>query len=314
MTITSLHRDLFSTYSIVARDPDTGELGVAVQTHQMCVGAIVPWLEPGVGAVATQSLVNVSFGPVGLALLKEHVPAPKVLDALIASDPDAHRRQVAVVDAEGRSAAWTGEGCISEAGHFAGEGYSVQANMMTRGTVIAAMRGAFESAAGDLAQRMMGAMYAAQAEDGDIRGMQSAALVVVPGKPIATERERFLYNLRVDEHDDPVSELARLVRLRHAQRIDGRGHEALEKGERERALELWAQAREEAPELEEIAYWQAVTLADKPADIETAAAILRPALAQDARREHWIDLLRRLQTCKLIEREGAAEELIRAIQ
>jgi uncharacterized Ntn-hydrolase superfamily protein len=308
------NRDLFSTYSIVARDPDTGQFGVAVQTHQMCVGVAVPHLEPGVGAIATQSLTNVSFGPVGLAMLKEHVPAPKVLDALIASDPDAHRRQVAVVDAEGRSAAWTGDGCIAEAGHFAGEGYSVQANMMTRGTVIAAMRGAFEGAAGDLAQRMLAAMQAAQAEDGDIRGMQSAALMVVSGKLSAHGRERFVYNLRVDEHDHPVAELARLVRLNHANNLDNQGHEAFEAGEREQALTLWAQAREEAPELEEIAYWQAVTLADKPADVETAASILRPALAHEARRDHWIALLRRLQACKLMEREGAAEELIRAIQ
>jgi uncharacterized Ntn-hydrolase superfamily protein len=311
--IKTLPHNLYSTYSIVARDPETGQLGVAVQTHQMCVGSRVPWLEPGVGALATQSLANFSFGPIGMALLKERIPAPQVIAALVASDAEAHRRQIGVVDAEGRAAAWTGDGCIAEAGHHIGDGYSVQANMMTRPTVIAAMRDAYEGASGDLAQRMMAALQAAQSEDGDIRGMQSAALKVVTGKIGVKEGERFLYDLRVDEHADPVSELARLVTLNHARRIDDLGYEAFENGEREQALGLWAQAREEAPELEELAFWQAMTLADKPADVEMAAAILRPVLEQHERREHWLDLIHRLSACGLIEREGAGEQLIAAL-
>ena len=278
----------------------------------MCVGWIVPWLLPGIGAVATQSLVNVSFGPVALTMLREGIPAQQIINGLVASDPDAHRRQVAVVDAKGQAAAWTGNGCIPEASHHVGEGYSVQANMMTNPTVVAAMAEAYEKAEGDIAQRMMAALLAAQAEGGDIRGMQSAALKVVPGdinKPYWTVD----YDLRVDEHENPVEELARVVRLRHAQIVEQRGYEAFEQDRRDQALADWAAARAEAPELEELAFWQATTLADKPADVTTAAEILRPALANDARRSHWIDLLRRLQACGLIERAGAAEELIKAL-
>jgi uncharacterized Ntn-hydrolase superfamily protein len=303
---------LFSTYSIVARDPETGQFGVAVETHQMCVGWIVPWLLPGVGAVATQASVNISFGPTAIAMLREGLPAPHIIDALVASDADAHRRQVAVVDREGRAAAWTGKNCIPEAHHHAGEGYSVQANMMTNNTVVPAMTDAYEKATGDLAQRMLAALLAAQAEDGDIRGMQSAALKVVPGdinKPAWTVD----YDLRVDEHENPVEELGRLVRLRHAQIVDGRGYEALEQDQLDQALAAWAAARAEAPELEELAFWQATTLADKPANVRQAAEILRPVLANDPRRAQWIELIRRLQTCGLTERKGAAHELIQAL-
>lgn len=303
---------LNSTYSIAARDPETGQFGVAVQTHQMCVGVNVPWLEPGIGAIATQASTNVAFGPMGLALLKQGIPAEQVIAALVASDPAADRRQIGVVDSQGRSAAWTGPNTIAEAGHYVGEGYSVHANMMTRKTVIDAMRQAYESATGDLAQRMLAALQAAQAEDGDIRGMQSAALMVVPGNRDVLARDRYVYNLRVDEHDQPIVELARLVRLTHARLTDRRGYEVFD-ADRAAALAFWSQAREEAPELEELAYWQAVTLSDSAVDVESAAAILRPVLANDARRDHWIDLLRRLQTCGLIEREGAAEALIAAL-
>lgn len=304
--------ELFNTYSIVARDPENGQLGVAVETHQMCVGTLVGWMLPGVGAVATQSLVNISFGPVALAMLREGIPAPKVIDALVASDPEAHRRQVAVVDAQGKVGAWTGTGCIAQAAHHSGEGYSVQANMMTHATVVPAMVKAYETSQGDLAQRMMAALEAAQAEGGDIRGMQSAALRVVPGdiSKLAWQAD---YDLRVDEHENPVGELGRLVRLRRSQLIDGQGYEAFEKGQQEQALTLWAEARTLAPELEETAFWQAVTLADKPADVKTAAEILRPVLSADPRRVHWIDLIRRLQACGLIQRGDAAEELIAAL-
>ncbi len=306
------YSELFSTYSIVARDPETGELGVAVETHQMTVGRMVPFLLPGIGAIATQSLVNVSFGPMGLAMLRQGVPAAHVVAGLVASDENAHRRQLAVVDSQGRAAAHTGSGCIADAQHHVGEGYSVQANMMTRTTVIPAMMQAYENAKGDLAQRMVAALEAAQAEDGDIRGMQSAALKVVSGDSNDAEWKS-LYDLRVDEHAEPVVELARLVRMRHAQRVDERGYELLTAGNRAEALALWAQARAEAPELEEVAFWQAVKLADEHSDIETAAEILRPVLANDPRREHWIDLVQRLAICGILEREGADAELIAAL-
>lgn len=306
----------YTTYSVVARDRETGQLGVAVQTHQMCVGSVVPWLAPGVGALATQSLANVRFGPMGLALLREGVAAPQVVDALVATDPEADRRQVAVVDARGEVGVWTGAGCIPEAGHQTGEGYSVQANMMVRPTVIPAMARAFEEAEGDLVARMMKAMWAAQREGGDIRGMQSAALRVVSGEdPSARGAQATLdlYDLRVDESEHPLEELDRLVRLRTARLLDREGHEALEQGERRRAMEKFGEAREMAPELEELGFWQAVTLADEHQDLKTAAEILDSTLAGDPLRGQWLDLIRRLQVCGLLDRAETAEEILESI-
>ena len=300
---------LFSTYSIVARDPETGELGVAVQTHQMCVGWVVPWMKPGLGALATQASANIKFGPLGLALLEEGIEPEQIIAALVASDPGADRRQVAVVDAQGRAAAHTGANCIQYASHHVGGGYTVQANMMTRSTVIPAMVEAFESATGDLAVRMMAALYAAQAEDGDIRGMQSAALKIVSGDR-STPAWDVIYDLRVDEHERPLDELARLVRLRRAAVVDERGHEALTAGKREEALALWQQAREIAPEMEEIPFWQAMNLADELQDYDGAAAVLRPVFERDSRRDEWVDLIRRLEACGMLSRAGTAQQII----
>lgn len=314
--ITSPSR-LFSTYSIVARDPDTGELGAAVQTHQMTVGNFVPWLEAGAGAVATQALGNIRFGPLGLELLRQGIEAQKVIDALVASDEGAASRQVAVVDHRGGAAAWTGESCIPNADHHVGAGFSVQANMMTGTGVIPAMVEAFTATPGVLAERMLAALEAAEAQGGDIRGSQSSALRVVPGSPREFEGPdewRPLYDLRVDEHSDPVGELGRLVRLRRGQLISQEGHRALETGGIEEALEKWEEARHLAPELEEIAFWQAMDLADKPSDLQGAMAILAPMLKQDPLSRHWIDLIGRLEKAGLFEREGAAAEILHAIE
>ena len=301
----------FSTYSIVALDQKTGQFGVAVQTHQMGVGRVVPWLLPGVGALATQSIANISFGPIGLRMLAEGIPAPQVIAGLVASDSEAAGRQVAVVDAAGRVAAWTGEKCIPEAGHHLGKAYSVQANMMTKPTVIAAMAAAYEGSGADFAGRLLAALVAAQAEGGDIRGEQSAALKIVPGvsgdkKPAAWET---VYDLRVDDHEKPVTELIRLVQLRRGQLHDEAGYEALDSGDLERALLIWSEARKLAPELEELSFWQAVTLAEENANIPEALAILKPMLAKDPRRSFWVDLIRRLQVCGILERDGASDEL-----
>lgn len=309
----SSYHPLFHTYSIVARDPDTGQLGVAVQTHQMCVGAIVPWLLPGIGAVATQASANITFGPMGLAMLSEGTPAPQVVDALAASDPGASRRQVAAVDAEGRVGAWTGEHCIPHASHHTGAGYSVQANMMAKDTVVPAMVAAYEAATGDLAERFIAVLRAAQGEGGDIRGMQSAALKVVSGDPQARAFSRVIYDLRVDESADPLCELERLTRLRRAQVLNNEGYGQLE-SDSDKALDTWARARALAPELEEMAFWQAVRLADEGQDVETAAGILRDMLEDERdRRAQWVDLVRRLQDCGVIVRAGAADELIAAL-
>lgn len=306
-------RNRYATYSIVAKDLEGGHFGVAVQTHQMTVGNFVPWLEAGAGALVTQALGNIRYGPMGLALLRQGIEARRVVDALVATDEGARHRQVAVVDAEGEVAAWTGEGCIQHAAHYIGDGYAAQANMMDKDTVVEAMAAAFEASQGDLAQRMMKALEAAQAEEGDIRGMQSAALKVVPGDaPTFKEPSEWRprYDLRVDEHDDPVNELARLVRLRRAQLLDQDGHRALEDGDKQRALSLWAEARTLAPELEEIAYWQGLTLADEAEDLAGAANILRPVFLDHPRRDAWLDLIERVDEAGLFERERTAHELL----
>jgi uncharacterized Ntn-hydrolase superfamily protein len=304
--------DLYSTYSIVACDTELGEMGAAVQTHQMSVGSRVLWLAHGVGALATQSMANIAFGPSGLTMLRQGTPPEAVIAGLIASDAQSARRQLALVNAAGQAAAFTGDGCIAHAGHYVGAGYSVQANMMTRPTVIDAMRAAYESATGDLAARMLAALEAAQAEDGDIRGMQSAALKVVTTAHGVPESGRYVYDLRVDEHETPVRELGRLVQMRRAQNLDSHGYAAFERGDKPAALDLWAQARAYGPPQEEMAFWQAVALADA-GDVAAAADILRPALANEPRRAHWLDLLDRLETCGLIERRGTAGELKQAL-
>lgn len=307
--------DLFSTYSIVARDPETGALGGAVQTHQVAVGRLIPITRPGLGVVVSQSLSNRRYNSIALQMLREGIAPEQILNSLVASDPMSERRQAAVINAAGEAAAFTGSGCIRAAGHYVGDGYSVQANMMTQTTVIDAMRQAFETTTGSLAQRMLAALQAAQAEDGDIRGMQSAALKVVSGDQQQPEWES-LYDLRVDESDDPVSELARLVSIRHAQLLDSVGHSLLQEGNLDEALAQWQIARDAAPDQEELAFWQAVTLADaQPRDdaIAVAVEIFKESVGNDQRRDHWLDLIERLDECGLIERAGAAEALLAAI-
>lgn len=306
------YQDLYSTYSIVAHDPATGQIGGAVQTHQMGVGRIIPVALPGVGVVASQSLANISYNPMAIRMLLEGVAPKQIIAALTASDVMQERRQVAVINAKGEAAAHTGERCIAYAAHHVGEGYSVQANMMTRDTVIPAMAAAFENATGDLAHRMLAALAAAQAEDGDIRGSQSAALKVVSGS--RADREwATIYDLRVDEHAAPVEELTRLARLRRAQIVDNEGYAALAEDNRDRALELWIQARDHAPELEELAFWQAVTLADGHDELGLAVEIFNAALADDPRRAHWLDLIRRLADCGLITKRQVAEDLLKLL-
>ena len=171
------------TFSIVARDPQTGDLGVAVQSHWFSVGTLVPWAEAGVGAVATQSFVDPVYGRIGLEMMRAGKGAPEALKGLLAGDEGRDVRQVAMIDARGRVDAWTGKGNIQAAGHIVGKGFSVQANLMLNDQVWPAMAKAFESARGDLADRMLAALDAAQAAGGDIRGRQSAAMIVVTASP-----------------------------------------------------------------------------------------------------------------------------------
>ena len=308
------HDHLFSTYSIVARDAATGEMGIGVQTHQLAVGRVVLWLLRGYGGIATQSFTNVDFGPMTLAMLRANLPAERIIDALVTSDQNAHRRQLGVIDSQGNAAAFTGDGCIPEAGHYVGDGYAVQANMMTNTTVIQKMRVAYEGTKGDLASRIIAALHAAQGQGGDIRGMQSAAIKIVPGNRNVPEYET-TYDLRVDEHPDPVTELERLVRLRRGQLISSEGHNLLEEGKIQEALTRWKDARDAAPEQTELAFWQAIALADKNPDdlaMSLAGRILALALEDNDNQENWIELIRRLDEVNVMQRPGAAEELLQA--
>jgi uncharacterized Ntn-hydrolase superfamily protein len=223
------------TFSIVARDPATGELGVAVQSHWFSVGPIVPWAEAGVGAVATQSFVDPSYGKNGLDLMRAGKSAPDTLKELLAKDEAREVRQVAMIDAQGRVDAWTGKNDIQAAGHIVGKDFSVQANLMLNDKVWPAMARAFENTKGDLAERMLAALDAAQAAGGDIRGRQSAALIVVTGKPTGQAWKDRVFDLRVDDSPEPLRELRRLVRLQRAYNHMNAGDLAVEKKDNEGA-------------------------------------------------------------------------------
>ena len=246
------------TYSIVARDPITGELGVGVQTRWFNVGETVPWAAPGVGAVATQSFCLKSYGPLGLERMRAGETAPAALAALLAADVDREVRQVGMVDASGRSAAFTGERCVAEAGHVTADDLSVQANMMERPTVWPAMAAAFRAATGHLADRLLAALRAAEAEGGDVRGRQSAALLVVPasGPPWATT-----YDLRVEDHRTPLDELARLLPVARAYEAFDRSEAPARAGDLAAAAAVMAEAHALAPDDDQIALWAALMFA-----------------------------------------------------
>ncbi len=240
------------TYSIVARDADTGELGVAVQTRWPNVGSIVPWAEPGVGAVATQSFAEESYGPLGLARMRDGASPDDALEALLADDPGSDTRQVGMVDARGRSAAHTGSRCVEAAGHVTEDGLSIQANMMERPTVWPAMAEAYRSTGGGLADRLMAALVAAEREGGDVRGRQSAAILVVPatGPAWATR-----YDLRVEDSRTPLDELARLVRLARAYEAFDRAEQQSTAGDLEAAALAMDGAHELAPDDDMLTLW-----------------------------------------------------------
>jgi uncharacterized Ntn-hydrolase superfamily protein len=248
------------TYSIVARDAATGDLGVAVQSHWFSVGSVVPWAEAGVGAVATQSFVDPSYGKLGLELMRAGKTAPEALASLLAGDSGRDVRQVAMIDAQGRLAAHTGAKCIDAAGHQTGKTYSAQANLMLNDKVWPTMSKAFESARGDLADRLLTALDAAQAVGGDIRGRQSAALVVVSGHPTGKPWVDRIFDLRVDDSPTPLEELRRLVTLQRAYNHMNAGDLAVERRDNEAALREYSAAARLAPGNAEMVYWHAIAL------------------------------------------------------
>ena len=303
-----------ATYSIVARDSTTGQLGVAVQSHWFSVGPIVPWAEPGVGAVATQSLVDPAYGPLGLDLMRMGRTAPEALKALVSTDEGADVRQVAMVDAKGNVAAHTGKRAIFAAGHQTGAQYSVQANIMEKPTVWAAMGAAYEAAKGDLADRLLAALEAAEAEGGDLRGRQSAAILIVSSKNTHEPWVDRLFDLRVEDHPNPVAELRRLVTLQRAYLKLYEGDEWVGKGDIEKALAAYRQALEIVPDEAtngEAAFWVGVTLADT-GDPEQAIPYLARAYQQDKR---WAELLPRLPASKLLPDDPALiDRLVQGMQ
>ena len=284
------------TYSIVARDPATGAFGVAVQSHWFQVGPVVPWAEAGVGAVATQSFARIDYGPLGLALMRSGKTPREALDSLLATDEGRDVRQVAMVGREGAVAAWTGPKCIAAAGHAAGTGYSVQANLMDRDTVWPAMARAYEGASGDFAQRLLAALEAAEAEGGDIRGRQSAALLIVRGEATGRPWADRLVDLRVDDHPRPLVELRRLLDLHRAYEEMNLGDEAAAKADWEAAVRHYTAATELAPEIAELPFWQAVTLFMAGQE-ERALPIFRDVFARE---ERWARLVPRLPASGLL--------------
>jgi len=281
---------LAHTYSIVARDTNTGDMGVAVQSHWFSVGTVVTWGEAGVGVVATQAFANVSFGPRGLQLLKQGMGAKQAVDVLISSDEAREMRQLAIVDAQGEVATHTGKKCIPKAGHIVGIDHSVQANLMINDKVWPAMDKAFRSAEGSLSERMLLALEAGEATGGDIRGRQSAALLVVRGRPTGNSWEDRLVDLRVDDSKEPLVELRRLLDVHRAYEKMNQGDTALETGKMALARELYSAAECLFPENEEMRFWHAVTLASNGL-LEESLPLFKDVFQ---RNENWRLLARRL--------------------
>ncbi len=277
------------TFSIVAYDSITGQFGAAVQSHWFKVGDVI-WLEAGVGAVATQSLVEFSYGPLGLEMMKAGKSAAQALQGLLASDSLNRIRQVAMIDRNGIVATHTGSKCIAYAGHHIGKNYSCQANLMKDSTVWGAMSRAFESTKGDLADRMMAALEAAQAEGGDIRGKQSAAMVVVSGTPTGRPWVDRQIDIRVDDSLEPLVELRRLLNITRAYDHMNRGDEAIAVKDWEKANDEYSQASELAPGNLEIRFWYAVTLVTA-GEVDRALPLFKDIFKADS---NWRILIPRL--------------------
>lgn len=294
------------TYSIVAYDEETGQLGVAVQSHWFSVGAIVPWVESGVGAIATQSFVEVSYGPLGLELMRAGKSAQETLAALTKADKNEDVRQVAMVDANGRVAVHTGKNCIPEAGHYVGNTFTCQANLMLKNTVWDAMAKAYQNSRGELADRLLAALEAAESEGGDIRGKQSAALIVVRGESSGVWWKDRLYDLRIEDHPTPVKEMRRLLKLNKAYNHMNLGDEYLTENKVEDAMLAYTKAMDMYPDNAEMIFWPAVTLA-ATGNVEKSLPLFKKVFAMD---HNWAILLPRLPEVGQFPQD---EELIKMI-
>jgi uncharacterized Ntn-hydrolase superfamily protein len=275
------------TYSIVARDPESGELGAAVQSHWFSVGSIVTWARPGVGAVATQSIAEPAYGPRLLDRLAGTEAPAEGLAAELAADELARFRQVAVVDGQGRVAVHTGDGCMPFAGHHEGPAFSTQANLMASERVWPAMAEAYEASDGPLARRLLAALDAGEAAGGDVRGRQSASLLVVPAEG---EPWRVIVELRVEDDPDPLGELRRLLDLRDAYELADRADSLAGEGRHSDAAELYERAADAAPGSVELSFWAGLGIA-AAGDLERGVERVRGAIAAH---DGWRALLARL--------------------
>ena len=284
---------LVHTYSIVAIDKETGDMGVAVQSHWFSVGTIVTWGEAGVGVVATQSFANPAYGPDGLALMKMGFTAEAALSAMLAKDEGEAFRQIAFLNHKGEVSAHTGSKCIEAAGHLLGDGYSVQANMMLNAAVWPAMAAAFEASEGkSLADRLMAALKAAEQAGGDIRGRQSAAILIVRGEASGKPWQDRLIDLRVDDHTEPLNELERLLRVHQAYQHMNAGDIAVEHGDMGKAKAEYGTAQSLFPENIEMKYWHAIALVNN-GEFEEAKPLFKEVFKKD---KNWIELTKRITT------------------
>jgi uncharacterized Ntn-hydrolase superfamily protein len=289
------------TYSIVARDPATGQIGVAVQSHWFSVGSLVTWAEAGVGAVATQSFVDPAYGPLGLELMRAGKTAPQALAGLLKSDPGEAVRQVAMIDAKGNVAAHTGSKCIPSAGHITGENFSVQANLMLNEKVWPAMANAYKNTIGDLADKMLAALFAAQAVGGDIRGKQSAAILIVSGTSTGRPWVDRVMELRVEDHLEPLKELRRLINVHRAYQRMNAGDLAVEHNDMEKALREYGAAQAMMPDNLEMTYWTAVSLVNA-GRVDESLPLFKKVFAGDP---NWAELTPRLPGVGLLNVDEA---------
>ena len=278
------------TFSIVARDPATGQMGVAVQSHYFSVGPVVPWAEAGVGAVATQSLVLIDYGPNGLALMKQGMTAQQAMDSLLKADAHNEGRQVAMVDAKGTVASYTGKNAIPFCGHKSGAQYSCQANLMASDKVWPAMSEAYEKAQGDLAERMMQALEAGQKAGGDIRGMQSAAIFIVKAESTGKPWNDRVMDLRVEDSPQPLKELRRLIKLRRAYDFEDMGDNFISEKKPDEALKAYEQAAKLAPDVVELRFWAAISMYTNGREAEA----LKEFHDVFAAESQWVELIPRL--------------------
>jgi uncharacterized Ntn-hydrolase superfamily protein len=295
------------TFSIVAIDKETGEIGAAVQSHWFSVGSSVIWAESGIGAICTQSFIEASYGPLGLELMRAGKSAEEALAGLLKTDKYEAVRQVAMLDNQGKVAAYTGKDCIPEAGHYVGNGFACQANLMLKNTVWNAMAKAFQGAKGELADRLMAALEAAQDEGGDIRGKQSAAIIVVKGKSSGAWWKDRVYDLRVEDNPAPLVELKRLIRLNRAYNFMNKGDDLLTEGKVEEAMKSYTQAMEMYPDNAEMVFWPAVTLASI-GKVEESLPLFKKVFALDS---NWAILVPRLpQVGQLPKDKGLIKKIL----